>query len=119
MAKKPCKCPGQEVWERGHTRDEAWAPTEALANAALPALIANAQAAALKDQAAALANALKTGDKACAAGCTAWFKAAPLDGPWTAVGSVSPYTQWLARAGFTWEVWVRCEKVEKKKKGKK
>ena len=118
MAKKPCKCPGQKVWERGRTREEAWAPNQAAANAALPGLIAGARAAAEKAVAAAMDAALKTGDQACEAGCEAWFKAAPLDGPWTAVGAVSPYNRWLARAGFTWEVLVKCEKPEKPEKPK-
>ena len=99
-----------EVFERGKTRESVWTNSEAAAIAALPRLIANARADAQNAQTAALNAALKFGDKACAGNkCTAWFKAVPLDGPWTAYGSVAPYTRWLARAGFHWEVLVKCE----------
>ncbi len=113
MPGRRCKCPGSEVFERGGTRAEVWTATEAAAIAALPGLIRDAQGDALTAQKTALDAALKVGDKACVGTkCEAWFKSAPLDGPWTAVGSVAPYTRWLARAGFSWEVLVKCELKE-------
>ena len=110
MPNKPCKCPGTDVIAHGTTREETWAATEAAAIAALPGLINKAKQDAEKAQDAAFDAALKFGDKACAGNaCEAWFKKAPLDGPWTAYGAVEPYTKWLVRAGFSWQVLVKCE----------
>lgn len=112
---KPHECPSQGVYDAGHSRVQAWGPDEQTAWNAMQAQLPNALAIALDQQAAALKNALRTGDAACKSGnvpcknCEAWFRAPDLGAPWTAVGSVAPYTKWLARGGYSWTIEVKCE----------
>jgi hypothetical protein len=109
MPKLPCKCPSEETLERGHSRQEGWFRTEAEANAALPALLAASKPAALAAQAAAVARFRR--QVLCEAGCFPLLRTPALE-EWTAVGSVEPYTAWLARAGYSWNVVLECVSLD-------
>jgi len=109
-----CDCPGAMVYARGHSRVEAQANTEAAAVQAMQALLPQARVDALNAQAAALQAAMAVGDAVCKPGvgacpvCEAWFRAPDVGAPWTAVGALAPYTNWLARGGYAWVVEVEC-----------
>ena len=108
-------CPGTGIYDWGYgPRVQAWRPTEAAAFAAMQAQLPVALAGALVQQQAALNAAMAVGAGACNPGqppcqqCEAWFRAPAPGAPWTAVGAIDPFNNWLARGGYKWTVEVDC-----------